>query len=70
MNAKALSVNLLGDCRDVGYFQGSPKVPQKWPWRFCGCFPNSAPSPKKEAIHRHRINDIFLVEILVTVFSD
>lgn len=26
--------------------------------------------PPKEAIHRHRINDIFLVEILVTVFSD
>ena len=25
---------------------------------------------KKEAIHGHRINDTFLVEILVTVFSD
>lgn len=60
----------LGDCHDVGYFQGSPKVPQKWPWMFCGCFPNS-PSPykKKKAIYGHRINGTFLVEILITVFS-
>ena len=40
----------LGDCHDVGYFQGSPKVPQKWPWRFCGCFPNSPPPHPKHKI--------------------
>ena len=38
----------LGDCLDVGYFQGSPRVPQNWPWRFCGCFPNSTPLQRKK----------------------